>query len=229
VNRDADSDFDWDADAASDVARRQDNRDDDEVSAGTSTDTDGDALPPQTIRRRMSCGAILLVAFFFVGFPALWTAVAPVSYVRLERQGDHVRASSKTCLLFFIPYRHQSVDRVVGVNDRFRAGEVRRRRSHEIGMQTEDEAFMILHGEAEDDFLEVSVSPASIQSRVQLTEQFLNDPASLELRLFCVSNWKFAVFAGGMISLLTVLWALGMLLMLVRWFLRLAGLSSESG
>ncbi len=54
-----------------------------------------------------------------------------------------------------------------------------------------------------------------------MAEEFLNDPAARELRLFCASNWKFAVFAGGLISLLAVLWAVGTLLAIVRWFLRL--------
>ncbi len=182
----------------------------------------GDGSPPAT-PQRMSFGAFLLGVFIFVGFPAFWTAAAPVSYVRLERHGDEVRASSKTCLLFFVPYRWQCVERVIGVNDRFRAGEVTRS-SHRRSTRTEDEAFLILHGEAEGDFLEVPVSPASIESRTDMAEQFLKDRAALELRLFCVSNWKFAIFAGGVISLLTVLWAVGTLLAIVRWFLRLAGL-----
>ena len=67
------------------------------------------------------------------------------------------------------------------------------------------------------------MSPASINSRVDLAEQFLKDRTALELRLFCVSNWKFAIFAGGLISLLTVLWAVGTLLAIARWFVRLAG------
>jgi hypothetical protein len=194
---------------------------DDRAADHTSADGDDGPMPPAT--QHMSFGVFLLGVFIFVGFPAFWTAAAPVSYVRLERHGDEVRASSKTCLLFFIPYRWQSVERVIGVNDRFRAGEVTRS-SHRRATRTEDEAFLILHGAAEDDFLEVPVSPASINSRLDLAEQFLKDRTALELRLFCVSNWKFAIFAGGVISLLTVLWTVGTLLAIARWFLRLAGL-----
>jgi len=177
--------------------------------------------PSRVKTQRSSIGVFLLGAIFFVGFPALFTAIAPVSYVHLERQGDDVCASSKTCLLFFVPYSRQHVEQVIGVNDRFRAGGVSRPRGGGKSTKAEDEAFLVLHGEREGDFLEVSVSPVNIKSRVELVEHFLKDDRSSELRLVCVSNWKFAVFAGGMVSLLTVLWAIGTIWSIVRWCLRL--------
>ncbi|MBM3998998.1 MAG: hypothetical protein FJ297_05550 [Planctomycetes bacterium] len=186
--------------------------------------------PPAARKTRTSFGAFLLGAAFCGGFPALFTAIAPVSYVRLERVGDEVRASSSTCLLFFVPYARQQVTGVVGVNDRFHEGTLSRSRPEpgKRRVRSEDEAFLILHGAAEDELLEVSVSPVNIKGRVEDVEQFLKDPQAKELRLFCVSNWKFAVFAGGLVSLLTVLWIVGTVIWIGGGILSLLGLKRRA-
>ncbi len=72
----------------------------------------------------------------------------------------------------------------------------------------EDEAFLEF---AEDGTAEVSVSPVNIKSTVDRSEAFLKDPSATELKLTVIANWKFGLFAGGLVSLLTVLYVVGLI------------------
>jgi hypothetical protein len=162
----------------------------------------------------------LIGLLFCVGFPALVTAVAPVSWIRFDRHGERVTAKAQTCLLFFIPYRTQVVDPVIGIDDRFVRGTVERRRSRDTQNRSEDEAFLVINGE--DGFAEVPVTPYNIKSVSERSETFLKDPEATQLKMFVVANWKFSMFAGGAISLLTVLYVVGMALSFVRMLKRIA-------
>jgi len=170
---------------------------------------------PRRASPRLTWSGALFGAIFCVGFPAFCTFVAPVSYLHLTRSDTSVTAEARTCLLFFVPFRVQRIEGVCEVDDRFHAGEYAksddgsRRR-----VKAEDESFLILR--SEHDSLELSVSPASIEGRIDRVEAFLNDAAAVELNLLCVSNWKFAVLAGIPMSMLTVLYLWGLFLALIR-------------
>jgi hypothetical protein len=162
-----------------------------------------------------------VIAFVFcVGFPALVTAIAPVSWVRFEKVGDHVRANAKTCTLFFIPYRNNTIDPVIGIGDRFIAGKVERRRSNESRTRSEDEAFLVIHGEQVS--VEVPVTPFNIKSVTERSKTFIEAPTDQPLKMFVVANWKFSMIAGGLISLLTVLYVVGVVLSFFAMLKRLA-------
>jgi hypothetical protein len=167
---------------------------------------------------RLTWSSGLFGAIFCVGFPAFCTAVAPVSYLYLSRSGTSVMAEARTCLLFFVPYQIQRVEGVYQVDDRFHAGEYTRSDvDSRRNVKAEDESFLILR--SEQDSLEVPVSPASIDSRIDHVQAFLDDATADELNLFCVSNWKFAVLAGVPISMLTVLYLWGLVLAFIRWLI----------
>lgn len=152
------------------------------------------------------------IAFVFcVFFPAFLTAVAPVSWISFQRQGDKVIATSKTCALFFIPYQVKTIDPVVGVGDHFISGTYSRRTGNRESVKSEDQAFLMIHGEGEQ-AAKVAVSPVNIKSVTERAEAFLKDPNSTKLNLFVVANWKFGIFGGGLISLLTVLYVVGVTL-----------------
>ena len=161
---------------------------------------------------------------FCVGFPAFVTAVAPVSWIRFERAGDRVTATSKTCLLFFIPYRTQVVDPVIGIGDRFIGGKPQRRRAGEPQRYSEDEAFLVINGQ--NTTAEVPVTPFNIKSVSERSEAFLRHPEATTLKLFVVANWKFSVLMGGAVSLLTVLYVVGVILSFLRMLKRIAMPSS---
>ena len=148
-----------------------------------------------------------LALVVFVGFPAFVTGIAPVSWVHFTRHDDQVSATTQTCLLFLIPYKTTNVRSVVSIGDRIAQGTVtQERRSGQPNRRTkaEDEGFLVVQGENET--VEVPVTPFNLESVVERSEAFLNDPQSTELRLFVVANWKFSIIAGGLVSLLTVLY-----------------------
>jgi hypothetical protein len=162
-----------------------------------------------------------LIAFLFcVLFPALVTAIAPVSWIKFERQGGKVIARSRICTLFFIPYRSKTIDPVIGLGDDFIAGKYETRRTgNRERVRSEDEAFLLIHGKS--DTAKIPVSPASIKSVTAKAKAFLDDPNSTERRFFVVANWKFSIFAGGLISLLTVLYVVGITLSIIQSLRRL--------
>lgn len=151
----------------------------------------------------------IFAILIFVGIPALVTAIAPVSWLKFERQNGQVTATAKTCLLFFVPYRTATVSPVIGVGDRVLAGKVNRERRNgrDRNVKAEDEGFLAIHGN--DTSAEVEVSPASLKSVVDQVDTFLKNEQAPELSLFVVANWKFSIIGGGLISLLTVLYVVG--------------------
>ena len=151
----------------------------------------------------------VLAILIFVGIPALVTAIAPVSWIKFERQNGQVTATAKTCLLFFVPYKTATVSPVIGIGDRVHAGQVNRHRrpGPDRQVKAEDEGFLAIHGN--DTSAEVQVSPASLKAVVDQVDTFLKNDQAPELRLFVVTNWKFSIIGGGLISLLTVLYVVG--------------------
>lgn len=150
--------------------------------------------------------SLLLGFFFFVGFPAAVTAIAPVSWVTFERTAGQVNAQAKTCLFFFIPYRSRTIESVDRISTRFVAGEYSddssRRRSEQT--KSEDQGFLVIH--SQDQAIDVPVSPVNLKTSMQQARDFLDQPNATQLQLFLVANWKFSVIAGGLLSLLTVLY-----------------------
>lgn len=161
------------------------------------------------------------IAFFFcVIFPGLVTAIAPVSWIKFTRVGDKVVSRSHVCTLFFIPYQSKTIDPVVGLGDDFIAGKYETRRTGTRDrVKSEDQAFLLIQGES--DTAKVPVSPVSIKSVTEKAQAFLDDPNATERRFFVVANWKFSLFAGGAISLLTVLYVAGVTLSILQAFWRL--------
>jgi hypothetical protein len=148
----------------------------------------------------------LLALALFVGFPALVTAIAPVSWVKFERRDGQVSATARVCLLFVLPYKTMRVSPVLGIGDRFVGGTVTRtnRVGRDRATKSEDEGFLVIHGDGQ--VAEVPVTPFNLKSVVQRSTDFLEDQQATELKLFLVANWKFSVVMGGLISLLTLLY-----------------------
>ncbi len=173
----------------------------------------------------------LLALAVFVGFPALVTAIAPVSWVTFERHDGRVTATTRTCLLFVVPYKHQTVEPVVGLGDRLVEGTYsrERRKGRDRYTKSEDEGFLVIRGPGQT--VEVSVTPHNLESVVERSETFLDDPQARELKLFVVANWKFSMIVGGLLSLLTVLYvvilAFGIALKILHLFQALMGVPPE--
>lgn len=183
--------------------------------------------PEPTPQVKTTPGTLLLGFVVFVLVPALITAIAPVSYLSLQKERDHVRASAKTCLLFFIPYQQQTVSPVRGTDEHVRADRQRtrdeRRRNHGRNATVEGEGTLILMGD-DNQSLKVSVTPVDIEAKKKLVEEYLQAPTDQPLNLFLVANWKFSVLMGGAAASLTVLYVVGCVLAAGRQILKLLGL-----
>lgn len=154
----------------------------------------------------------LLALAVFVGFPALATAIAPVSWIQFERRDGRVSATARTCLLFVVPYKTVTIDPVTGLGDHVITGSVHRERrpGRDKLTKAEDEGFLVIRGT--DQTAEVQVTPADLNSVIERSQAFLDDPQAGELKLFVVANWKFSILMGGLVSLLTVLYVTTMTL-----------------
>jgi len=152
-----------------------------------------------------------------VGLPAFVTAIAPVGVTHLERVGANIRASIAWNVFFVIPYHRATVENVTAVDHRFHAGELTQMPGNTAdnasrNVRSDDEAFLVIHGES--GTREVPVSPASIRRVLEKARDFLNDEQATHLRLITVANYKFGVLAGGVLSLLTGLYVLGVIMSL---------------
>ncbi len=162
--------------------------------------------------------------FVCFGIPAVVTAIAPVSWVTLQRTGDHVSARARVCLLFIVPFRTADINPVISVGKRTIAGtmgltERRSGRRPDRYTKSEDEGFLVIQGPGR--AAEIPSTPHNLDSVLGKAEAFLQDPKATELQLFMPANWKFSVVAGGFVSLLTVMYLLGLSIALLKLLLRL--------
>lgn len=163
----------------------------------------------------------ILVIFFCVGFPAMVTGIAPVSWIKFERRNGQVSASARICLFFVVPYRTRYVSPVIDVGERFVAGTVTReeRDRRTVRTKSENQDYLMIRGNGQT--AEVPVSPVSIKSVVRKAESFLKDEGATDLKLFVVANWKFSIIAGGLVSLLTVLYVFALIYQISLGFIRI--------
>jgi hypothetical protein len=179
-----------------------------------------------TIENRPTLGGILLqhgiVFLICVVFPGLVTWMVPATWITFNRNEAGVRCKTHTCVYFVIPFQIQQVDQVTGISQRERSGrsEKQRRfgRTTNKTVEVQGEGFLLVQGVG-DQALEVSVSPASLASVVGKSNQFLasNQPSSTTI--FAIANWKFGGIMGGVLTLFTLLYAVGYTLGFLKWLL----------
>lgn len=159
----------------------------------------------------------LVAVLFFVGVPVMITAIAPVSWIKFQREGDHIIAQAKTCLLFIIPFKVQTVDPVTSFSRRTIAGSItiERKKGTDERHTSDSEGILIIQGPQQT--VEVSVTPANLDDVLQKSNAFLKDAQGTELKIFAPANWKFSVIFGGLASCLTVLYAMGVSLGILKF------------
>lgn len=183
--------------------------------------------PADSTGKRTWTGLIiqhLFGLFVCFGIPAAVTAIAPVSWVTFQRTGDHVSARAKVCLLFIVPFRSATIDPVTRVDKRNVAGtlgltERRSGRRPDLYTKSEDQGFLLIQGPGQE--VEVPSTPHNLDAALGKAAAFLIDAKATELKLFMPANWKFSIIAGGFVSLLTVLYVVGLLCTLAKQLLRL--------
>lgn len=179
--------------------------------------------PPPTVRQ--TPGTLLFGFLACVVVPAFVTAIAPVSYLRLEKSAAGARASVKTCLFFIVPFSRGGVDSIQSVSREVRGDRSytldERRQNGGRRATVEGEGKLIFNGKDETAELTVSVSPASIESVEKRVKDFVAAPTDQPLSLFLVPNWKFSMIAGGLATALAALWIVGTTLWILRGLFRL--------
>ncbi|SFI04346.1 hypothetical protein [Planctomicrobium piriforme] len=161
----------------------------------------------------------------FVGcvvFPGFVTAIAPVTWINLTRANDVVSARTDQCVFFVIPYLTRHVSPVTGVDTRVIQGEMvpdhDKSSSSQKTHRTEDEGVLVIRGPEQQS--RVMVSPVNLKQTRDSIEAFLTDSSLQSRRLAVVANWKAGIMAGVPVSLLTVLYVVGVTLAILRWMLR---------
>jgi hypothetical protein len=180
----------------------------------------------QSYGKRPTLGGMLLqhviVFLICVAFPGGVTLMAPTTWLTFERSDEGVRCTTRTCAFFVVPFKIQRVDQVTEIGYREKAGRTERKR--EFGKTTstvvnvDGEGFLQIYG-AVDQLVEVSVSPASLESVVGKSKDFLNSTKKGSTTLFAIANWKFGGLMGGTLTLFTVLYVVGYTLGFLKWIL----------
>lgn len=154
----------------------------------------------------------VIVFLICIVFPGLVTLVAPASWVTLECEQEVVRCTTRTCMFFVVPYKVQRVDHVTEISERERAGGTKRERKYgrDTGkiIHVDGEGFLQIKGD-DNQFAEVSVSPASLESVVKNAEDFVKSKREGTITLFTIANWKFGGIMGGILTSFTALYVVG--------------------
>lgn len=154
----------------------------------------------------------VIVFLICIVFPGLTTFFAPVSWVTFECNREVVGCTTRTCVFFVVPYKVQRVDKVLEISERERAGGTKRERK--MGRDTgktvhvDGEGFLQIKG-VDNQFAEVSVSPASLKSVVEKAEDFLQMKQDGTMTLFTIANWKFGGLMGGILTSFSALYVVG--------------------
>jgi hypothetical protein len=176
------------------------------------------------LSRRPTIGGIvlqhLIVFLICVVFPGGVTWMAPATWVTFNRSEDIVSCTTRTCVYFVVPYRVQRLDHVESIEQHERTGG--RKREKKLGrftgktIEVDGEGFLEIHGPQEQ-WIEVSVSPASLEAVAGKASDFLASADKKSTTLFAIANWKFGGLMGGILTALTALYVFGYTFGLVKW------------
>jgi hypothetical protein len=154
----------------------------------------------------------IIVFLICVVFPGLTTFVAPASWISFKRIKDEVHCTTRTCIFFVVPFKTQHVGPVTKITHRERAGGTRREQKHGRGtdkiIHIDGEGFLKIQGVG-DAYAEVNVSPASLESVVRQSQDFLNSNQEGSKIIFTIANWKFGGLMGGVLTSFTALYVVG--------------------
>jgi hypothetical protein len=156
---------------------------------------------------------------FCVMFPAFVTLIAPVSTLTLSWDGEQVEASTTRFVYLVVPYATTTLSDVRSADTALRPAHTEPEPGRSSSTTVEGEAHLQLSGPQGQ--LTIPISPINVESAQRSVEAFLAQPNRAGLRLLAVANWKFSVIAGGLLSLLTLLYVVGCVLALGRWLVRI--------
>ena len=170
-----------------------------------------------------------LIAFLVcVGFPGFVSLMAPVSWVKIERNGEKFSATAKVCMFFVIPFRILTVEDVRGVDSRIQQG-----RSSPAGRTShsksdpDPEGFLVIQGNG-DTKIEVPVSTSDVESVRDRVKAFLENSQGPTLRQFVAAHWTVGVVVVGFLSLMTLVYLFDRMVLLIRVVQRMCGVEESN-
>ena len=151
------------------------------------------------------------------GLPALATALAPVGRITLVRNGEAVTATTRTCLLFIVPFRTDRLQSVTKVDTRIKTGAMtsRTQGGRREYLKADDTGYLQLSGP--DGSAEISVTPHNLYTVRDEVRQFLNGSGPERYSRFVVANWTFSIVFGGIVCLLPIVYGACFAVATVQW------------
>ena len=171
------------------------------------------------------------LGLYLIGFvvcvviPAFITTVAPVSRLSLERHGDSVSARTHILLFLLVPFRREVIDPVMEIDERRGRIVTEELRGERSVTRVRALGFLVIHGT--DQTIEIPVSPAKLEHVRHQAQAFLADPHATELKMTLVTDWLISA-GGGLFSVLTVFYVIGMAVGIGRSFLGIFGPPSRA-
>ena len=117
---------------------------------------------------------------------------------------------------------HTKADR--DANSRKSSGRTERRRKfgsttkENFAVKVDGEGFLQIHGIG-DQLIEVSVSPASLETVAAKSNDFLASSKESSKTIFAMANWKFGAIMGGILTSFTLLYVVGYTLGFLTWII----------
>jgi hypothetical protein len=169
----------------------------------------------RTPRNRPKLGELLLqhliVFLICVVFPGIVTLIIPATWIAFDRSEEGVRCKTRTCVFFVVPFKVQQLDHVTGIAQKVRSGRTEKQRKfgRTTGktVEVQGEGVLQIQGDG-DQMIEVSVSPASLDSVVSKSNDFLNSTKQGSTTIFAIANWKFGGLMGGILTSFTLLYVI---------------------
>ncbi len=86
-------------------------------------------------------------------------------------------------------------------------------------IHVDGEGLLQIHGVG-NQLVEVSVSPASLDSVASKCTEFLNTSMERSTTIFAIANWKFGGLMGGVLTSFTALYVVGYTLAFLKWLVQ---------
>jgi hypothetical protein len=142
----------------------------------------------------------LLATMFCIGFPAVWTIFAPLSYVSLRYDDEVVSASVTHFVYLVVPYRTEQLAQVSTINTTYQEGYTDHGRpgGSRRNVQVQAKSSLVFSGPEGN--IAVMVSPMNIDGVKERVQAFMAHPRAAGMNFVAVANWKFSVIFGALVS-----------------------------
>ncbi len=175
---------------------------------------------PQPVSLRSVLVTQTIAVVFFVGVPALITAIAPVSHITLTKEQQGISATVQANLLFVVPYSTRTVSPVTEITSRVIQGEAGTAAERRRGKQgkSEPEGQLIFIGPQQKAI--ANALPATLERDLARLQEFQKAPTETPLRMTVIAHWFIIIVVGGIATAFAVLYVVCAILGFGLWLVR---------